>query len=110
MTDIVHISIRCRTFQAINEPHFTPQYAYICTEMNNKDIKSKVKTTVSFKKLIILCCEDRFNSMHIHEQNLAKSLKEINDCKDQVPAYLLNNNNTNITIFYFIMNTSLYII
>ncbi|XP_025421223.1 eukaryotic translation initiation factor 4 gamma 1-like [Sipha flava] len=70
--------------KAINEPHFTPQYAYICMEMNNKDINAKVKTTTSsFKTLIILCCEDRFNSMHVHEQELTKSLKEIKDCKDQ---------------------------
>jgi hypothetical protein len=106
VTDIIHTSIHYRTFQAINEPHFTPQYAYICMEMNNKDINAKVKTTTSsFKTLIILCCEDRFNSMHVHEQELTKSLKEIKDCKDQVPAYLHD-----IKIFYFIMNSSLYII
>ncbi|XP_025414206.1 eukaryotic translation initiation factor 4 gamma 3-like [Sipha flava] len=70
--------------KAIVEPNFTPQYAYICTALEDKKVKSEKKAAkTSFKKLLTKCCKDRFEIMHVHEQNMVKSLEEISRCNDQ---------------------------
>ncbi|XP_025407591.1 eukaryotic translation initiation factor 4 gamma 3-like [Sipha flava] len=70
--------------KAIVEPNFTPQYAYICTALDESFKKSEnKKDKTTFIKLLTKCCKERFNAMKVHEQNLAKSLEVINQCKDQ---------------------------
>ncbi|XP_025423167.1 uncharacterized protein LOC112692650 [Sipha flava] len=70
--------------KAINEPSFTPQYAYICTGMHTKEVKlNDKKSKISFNKLLTKCCQERLNQMRVHEQTLAKERQAIDDCQDQ---------------------------
>lgn len=53
--------------------------------MHKKEIKPNEKRSeTSFKNLLTKCCQDRVYEMHVHEETLAKSLKVIGGCPDQV--------------------------
>jgi len=74
--------------QAIQEQHFAPLYAALCSAVKSVEVTEDNGMT-ALKTLIIKKCQSYFESDKVRQTASAKVLEQIESCKDQVIYYNL---------------------